>query len=189
MQKWLTLARRLDAINKNIGFIARWSVLRMLGFGMWNVIGRYIGVVIGYNLSSNRLIEAQWYLFDLIFLFGLGWTLQRESHVRVDILQTRWNEKRKAKFELIGTLFLLIPFALGVTLISIEPMMNSWLIGELSPDPNGLPRYWVKTFIPVGFLLLTLQGISQAIKAWFKLSEPSLLNKQFLDELPEKTID
>ncbi|MEC9029969.1 MAG: TRAP transporter small permease subunit, partial [Cyanobacteriota bacterium] len=114
MRRWLDLAERLDALNKAFAVIARWSVLMMLGLGLWNVVGRYLGVSIGHNLSSNGLIEGQWYLFDLVFLLGLGWTLQRHGHVRVDVLQSRWGEKHQTRMELLGTLVFLLPFALGV---------------------------------------------------------------------------
>ena len=173
MRRWLTLADRIDGLNRSAAVVARWSVLLMLGLGLWNVVGRYLGVSIGHNLSSNALIEGQWYVFDLVFLLGLGWTLQRQGHVRVDVLQSRWNRRLQARMNLLGTLLLLLPFAIGVMLISIEPALLSWSIGEASPDPNGLPRYWVKTLIPLGFLLLALQGIAEAIRAWAQLKPPA----------------
>ncbi|HJN35482.1 MAG: TRAP transporter small permease subunit [Prochlorococcus sp.] len=172
MTRWLGLAHRIDALNRAAAVVARWSVLLMLGLGLWNVVGRYLGVSIGHNLSSNALIEGQWYLFDLVFLLGLGWTLQRQGHVRVDVLQSRWNPRRQARMDLLGTLVFLLPFAIGVMLISIEPALRSWSIGEASPDPNGLPRYWVKSLIPLGFLLLSLQGVAEAIKASAKQQPP-----------------
>ena len=177
MKKWVNLSQRIDKLNQAVGVIARWSILLMLGLGLWNVIGRYLGVAIGHNLSSNRLIEGQWYLFDLAFLLGLGWTLQRQNHVRVDILQGRLNKQRQARLELLGTLLLLLPFALGVMVLSVTPTLHSWSIREISPDPDGLPRYWIKTLIPVSFLLLSLQGISEAIRNWLRLQESSLLNQ------------
>ncbi len=177
MNQWLRLANRLDGLNKAMATIARWSILLMLGLGLWNVIGRYLGVAIGHNLSSNGLIEGQWYLFDLAFLLGLGWTLQRQGHVRVDILQGRWHPRRKAQIELLGTLILLLPFTLGVMAISIAPALYSLLINEASPDPNGLPRYLIKMLIPIGFFLLSLQGVAEAIKNWTILRD-SPLSKQ-----------
>ncbi len=173
MKKWLRLANFLEKINSFFAILARWAVLLMLALGFWNVIGRYLGVAVGHNLSSNVLIESQWYLFDIIFLLGLGWTLQQQNHVRVDVLQGRWNNNKKAKIELLGTIFLLLPFAIGVTIISIKPAIYSWLISESSPDPNGLPRYWVKTLIPLSFFLLSLQGSAEAIKNWAKLKSIS----------------
>ena len=90
----------IDRLNAGAAWLARWAVLLMLAIGIWNVIGRYMGSAIGINLSSSGLIEAQWYLFDLIFLLGLGWTLQNNGHVRVDVLQSRWPAHRRQRQEL-----------------------------------------------------------------------------------------
>ena len=177
MKKWLNFADQLNNINRLAGFIARWSILLMLAIGFWNVIGRYLGVTIGHNLSSNGLIEGQWYLFDLAFLLGLGWTLQRQGHVRVDVLYARWKSKRKSQIDLLGTLLLLLPFALGVMTISIGPAIHSLRISEASPDPHGLPRYIAKLLIPISFLLLSLQGIAETIRHWSELKKDSLIKK------------
>ncbi len=162
--RWLVIADRIDAINRLAARVGRWALLLMLALGTWNVVGRYVGLAVGRNLSSNALIEGQWYLFDMLFLLGMGYTLQRDDHVRVDVLQSRWSPRRKVRVELAGTLGLLLPFVLVVLLASVEPTLISWRLGEMSPDPGGLPRMWVKSLIPLGFLLLGLQGVAQAIR-------------------------
>lgn len=161
---WLVVADRIDAVNRLTARLGRWALLLMLALGTWNVVGRYVGLAVGRNLSSNALIEGQWYLFDVLFLLGMGYALQRDDHVRVDVLQSRWNPRRQARVELAGTLGLLLPFVLVVLVTSVEPTLHTWQIGELSPDPGGLPRTWVKSLIPLGFLLLGLQGVAQAIR-------------------------
>jgi TRAP-type mannitol/chloroaromatic compound transport system permease small subunit len=164
MSRWLAVADRIDALNRLAAALGRWALLLMLALGTWNVVGRYVGLAVGRNLSSNALIEGQWYLFALLFLLAMGYALQRDDHVRVDVLQSRWSPRRRARVELGGTLGLLLPFVLVVLLTSVEPTLASWRIGEMSPDPGGLPRYWVKSLIPLGFLLLGLQGVAQAIR-------------------------
>ncbi|MEB3321861.1 MAG: TRAP transporter small permease subunit [Synechococcaceae cyanobacterium] len=164
MSRAAVLAERIDALNRAAARLARWALLLMLALGGWNVVGRYVGLALGTNLSSNLLIEGQWYLFDLAFLLGLGYTLQRRGHVRVDVLQGRWGPRRRARVELAGTLALLLPFVLVVLVVSLDPTLASWRIGEASPDPGGLPRYWVKSLIPIGFLLLGLQGIAEVLR-------------------------
>ena len=158
------LVQLIDRVNAGAAWMARWAMLVMLAVGIWNVIGRYLGSGLGLNLSSNGLIEAQWYLFDLIFLLGMGWTLRKDGHVRVDVLQNRWSPRLRRRVELNSLLLLLLPFAFGVMAISIDPALRSWSIGELSPDPGGLPRTWVKSLIPLGFLLLGLQGVAEALR-------------------------
>lgn len=164
MQTLLRISRILDTINQRIGQIVLWLVLLTIGVGVWNVIGRTIGNAIGQNLSSNALIETQWYLFDLIFLLGAAYSLKHNAHVRVDMLYSRWNHKGKALANLVGSLLFLIPFSILVIYFSWQSVYNSWAILESSPDPGGLPRYPIKTCILISFVLLILQGISEAIK-------------------------
>ncbi len=186
----LGIAECLDDIVQAFAHIARWSVFVMLILGLWNVVGRYFGVLIGQNLSSNGLIEGQWYMFDIAFLLGLSWTMQQQKHVRVDVLQGRWGIRRKARLELIGILTLLLPFSLGVMIISIHPAWHSWTIGELSPDPDGLPRYWVKSLIPLGFFLLTLQGIAEGLRSYVVINDRSSSVGKFQESsISEKPLD
>ena len=69
-------------------------------------------------------------------------------------------------------LILLLPFAFGVMALSIAPALRSWSIGEISPDPGGLPRTWLKSLIPLGFLLLGLQGVAEALRLRWRLMHP-----------------
>ncbi len=164
MQSLIQVARRIDRITHLIGKLAYWLVLVMIGVGVWNVLGRYIGNAVGQNLSSNALIETQWYLFDLVFLLGAAYTLQHNEHVRVDVFYARWSRRRRAIADLIGTLFFLLPFSALVIWFSWGAVAKSWAVRETSPDPGGLARYPIKTMIIISFALLMLQGISDAIK-------------------------
>ena len=166
VESLLPIARAIDRFTNAIGKLAYWLVLVMIGVGVWNVLGRYIGNAIGQNLSSNALIETQWYLFDLVFLLGAAYTLQHNEHVRVDVFYDRWNPKRKAWADLIGTIFFLIPFSILVIYFSWESVVQSWIARETSPDPGGLSRYPIKAMVIVSFLLLIAQGVSEAIKNW-----------------------
>ncbi|WP_036478746.1 TRAP transporter small permease subunit [Myxosarcina sp. GI1] len=166
MEKLLQLSRIIDAVNEWIGRIAYWLVLLMVLFGVWNVIGRYLGRFLGTNLTSNALIETQWYLFSIIFLLGAAYALKYNEHVRVDIFYKGWSRRRQALANFLGSILLLIPFSCLIIYYSWGSIINSWNIQEMSPDPGGLPRYPIKSAIIVGFLLLILQGISEAIKNW-----------------------
>ncbi|MDJ1173687.1 TRAP transporter small permease subunit [Roseofilum capinflatum] len=164
MEFLLRLSRTIDRLNEGIGRAAYWLTLVMVAVGSWNVFGRYVGRAIGHNLSSNALLEIQWYLFDLVFLLGAAYTLKHNNHVRVDVLQSRLNPKQKAWIDLVGSLIFLIPFCTMIIFYSTGAVVNSWKLLENSPDPGGLVRYPIKTMILVSFGLLILQGISQAIK-------------------------
>jgi len=166
LQQLLRISRIIDTFNEWVGRLTDWLVLLMVLLGVWNVIGRYLGRFLGQNLTSNALIEAQWYLFDLIFLWGAAYALKHNEHVRVDVFYKNLSPKKRAIANLIGTLFFLIPFCLMVIYFSWDTILNSWEVLETSPDPGGLPRYPIKSMIIVSFALLILQGISEAIKSW-----------------------
>jgi TRAP-type mannitol/chloroaromatic compound transport system permease small subunit len=166
VRSFLPLARKIDRFTHRIGDLAAWLVLVMIGIGVWNVLSRYLGHALGQNLSANGLIEAQWYLFDLVFLLGAAYTLQKDEHVRVDVFYSRWTSRQQALANFIGTVFFLLPFCVLVILFSWRAILQSWLIKETSPDPGGLIRYPIKAMILVSFGLLILQGIADAIKNW-----------------------
>lgn len=166
MNKLLRIARAIDLLNEWVGRITYWLVLLMVAVGVWNVIGRYLGRTIGTNLTSNSSIEIQWYLFDIVFLFGAGYALKYNEHVRVDIFYKGWSRRRKALANFCGNILFLIPFSGLLIYYSWGTVMNSWRIREISPDPGGLPRYPIKFAIIVAFILIILQGISEAIKNW-----------------------
>ena len=110
------------------------------------------------------LYEIQWYLFTVIFLMGAAYGLERDIHIRVDILYTRRSAKGRAWTDLLGTLFFLIPFSILMLIVTWPAVANSWSIREVSPDPGGLPRYPIKALILVSFALLVLQGVGETIK-------------------------
>lgn len=162
----LPLARRIDNLNNWIGKLCYFLVLLMIVLGVWNVIGRFLGRAIGMNLTSNILIEGQWYAFTLIFMLGAGYTLLHDGHVRVDVFYTNWSPRKRAMVNLLGTIVFLIPFGVLASIASWGAIVNSWSVLEMSPDPGGLPRYPLKSMILVSFGLLLLQGISEIIKNW-----------------------
>ena len=164
--KLLPIARGIDRLNNWIGKGCYLLVILMIALGVWNVIGRFLGRAIGMNLTSNSLIEGQWYLFSLLFLLGAGYTLLKNGHVRVDIFYNRWSKRKQAIANLIGSILFLIPFCILLFWASWSEVMNSWAILEISPDPGGLPRYPLKTMILVSIVLLFLQGIAEIIKNW-----------------------
>jgi TRAP-type mannitol/chloroaromatic compound transport system permease small subunit len=161
---WLRVSRTIDRVNETIGSAVGWMTLLMVLLGAYNAVVRYLGRYIGVNLSSNAYIEAQFYLFSLVFLLGAAYTLRRGAHVRVDLLYGRLGRRGRAWIDLAGSLLLLLPFTAFTLWISWPSVRNSWAVLEVSPDPGGLPRYPLKAMILVAFGLLILQGISEAVR-------------------------
>ena len=165
MRQLLGLARGIDTMNEWIGRTVYWLTLLMVLVGVYNATVRYLGSYLGRNLSSNAYLELQWYLFGAVFMLGAAYTLRHNVHVRVDIFYSSLSTRGKAWVDLLGALLFLLPFCTMVLWLSLNWVEFSWKIHEMSSNPGGLPRYPIKTVVPVALVLLILQGISQAIKA------------------------
>lgn len=172
MQGLLRLSKGIDAFTEIVGRFTYWLVPVVLAVGIWNVFNRYIGRAIGQQLGSNFFIEAQWYLFAVIFFLGTAYALKHGEHVRVDVLYGGWPPRRKAWVDLMGTLLFLIPFCALFIYFSYPAVRQSWgflpngnhIPWEVSPDPGGLPRAPLKTFLLISPTLLIVQAISEVIK-------------------------
>jgi TRAP-type mannitol/chloroaromatic compound transport system permease small subunit len=172
ISKLLKFSQFIDSCADKLGWLSNWLVLLTIGVAFFNVVVRYLGRFIEVQLSSNALLELQWYLFSLTFLLGFVYILRHGENVRVDFLYTNMSEKRRALVDIVGTILFLIPFCILGIWVTFNPILQSWGRSsdgswgswEISSDANGLPRAPIKTMIPVALLLLLLQSISQAIK-------------------------
>ena len=164
MRVALGYQRAADAFAEWTGYISQYVVLVTVAVGFTNVVLRYVGELTGRRMTNNGLIEAQWYLYSLIFLFGFAYILKHQINVRVDFWFANQPKKRKALIDLIGHMISLIPFTIIAIWISWDQVWFSWSIWEQSPDPSGLPRAPIKAMIIVSFILLLIQAIAELIK-------------------------
>lgn len=157
------VAQFIDCFSEWSGRAIAWLVLGLVLLISYDVAMRYL-----FQLGSTALQELEWHIFALIFLLGAAYTLKHDGHVRVDVFyHAKWmTPKARAWINLLGTLFFLIPFCVLIIYSSWPFVMNSYDIGEGSPDPGGLPyRFLLKAAIPLGFALVALQGISMMIRS------------------------
>ncbi len=164
MQFWLRVASSIDRFSERTGRIVYWLTFGAVIIGSFNAVARYLDRYTGLGLSSNFYIELQWYLFGIVFLLGAAYTLKHDAHVRVDVFYGRLSKKGQAWVTLMGTILFLFPFCILMLVVSWPAVRNSWAVMEISPDPGGLPRYPIKTVIPLAFVLLIVQGISMLIR-------------------------
>jgi TRAP-type mannitol/chloroaromatic compound transport system permease small subunit len=155
----LRFARAIDALNRMVGRATYWLILIAVLISSFNAIARKT-----LDMSSNAMLEIQWYLFAAIFLLCAGYTLLNNEHVRVDVLFGRMSRRKQLVVEIFGILFFLTPMTLLVLVLSWAPFTDAWVSGEVSSNAGGLIRWPVKLLIPVGFALLMLQGLSELIK-------------------------
>lgn len=150
----------IEHLSEWIGRLVSWLVLVVVLVGSWNAAARYLGKGLGVELSANALQDMQWFGFSLVFLLGAAWTLQRDEHVRVDVIYHRLPERTRAWINVAGHALFLIPFCLVLIWASWPMVRDAWAIREQSPDPGGLPRFPIKAALPAGFALLLAQGLA-----------------------------
>ena len=155
----LKLSRLIDWINERVGKAAFWLVLVMTLISAGNASYRFV-----LHDSSNGLLEIQWYLFAAVFLLCSPYTLQKNEHVRIDVLSGKLSPRGLAVIDIIGTIFFLLPMVVAVLWLSLPLVAESYKINEYSANAGGLIRWPVKILLPIGFALLALQGVSELIK-------------------------
>lgn len=155
----LRCSRFIDGFNTWLGRGLPWLILLTVLIAAGNALVRKL-----FQMSSNALLEIQWYLFATVFLLGAGHALLNNAHVRIDILSARLSPRARNWIDIAGIILFLIPFCLMLIWMSWPLAVNAWSSGEMSQNAGGLPRWPTWLLLPAGFGLLLLQAISELIK-------------------------
>ena len=159
MKRLLPFAHAIDKLNNFLGKLAVWAVFVSCMVSAGNATIRYL-----FDSSSNAWLELQWYLFAVTVMLGTSMVLRVNEHVRVDVLYGRATGMRKAKIDLFGMIVFLMPATLLMVWMSWPWALDSYVHQEMSSNAGGLIRWPIKILVPMGFALLSLQGISEIIK-------------------------
>jgi TRAP-type mannitol/chloroaromatic compound transport system permease small subunit len=155
----LRFSRFIDSLNERVGHLISWLVLAAVLISAGNATVRY-----SLDMSSNAWLELQWYLFSAVFLLCAGYTLQRNEHIRIDVLFGHYSKRTQTWIDIFGTIFFLLPMAIVILDLSIPVFVNAYESGEVSGNAGGLIRWPARILVPIGFTLLVLQGIAELIK-------------------------
>ncbi len=151
----------IDAYVDRLGIAVSWLTTVLMVLICIDVVLRYL-----FSITETWVVELEWHLFAIIFLVGASYTLLHDKHVRVDVFYEKYSRRTKDLVNTFGVLLFLTPWCIIIVVKGYDYTMNSWWFKEGSSQPNGLPaRYLIKAFIPIGFLLLLIQGLSQLIKS------------------------
>ena len=159
MKMLLAVSRFIDAANERLSVIADTLVLLSCLVSAGNAFSRY-----AFSISSNAWLEIQWYMFGALVMLGTSYTLKRNEHVRVDMVYSNLSTRGQIWIDIVGAILFLLPATLILCYLSWPVFHNSWVENEISGNAGGLVRWPIKIFLPLGFGLLSLQGISELIK-------------------------
>lgn len=155
----LAISRGIDRLNEIIGRSVAWLILIAVLVSAANATVRKV-----LNTSSNAWLELQWYLFGAAFLLAAAYTLKQNEHIRIDIVYGMFSRRVQHWIDLFGHVVFLMPFVLLMTYYLWPYVMRSYLSGEVSTNTGGLIIWPAKFLLLAGFVLLSLQGISEIIK-------------------------
>lgn len=155
----LKLARAIDAATEAIGKSVAWLILVSILVSAINATVRKV-----FDVSSNAWLELQWYLYGAAFLLASANTLRHNEHIRIDILYGALSRRKQHWIDLIGHLLFLMPFVILMDIYLVPWVWLSFTSGEMSTNAGGLILWPAKALLLGGFLLLTVQGVSEIIK-------------------------
>lgn len=156
------LADSIDRLTRAVGRAVAWLALVIVLLQFALVVARY-----GFGFGSIWLTETVVYAHATLFMLAAAWTLQAGGHVRVDVFYAEAGPRARAIVDLVGALLLLLPFMLVLLWLSLPYAARSWAILERSQETSGLPLvFLLKSVIPLFAVLMALQGVAQAIRAF-----------------------
>ncbi len=159
MDSLLCLSKRIDQFSEWVGRWVAWLVLAAVLISACNAISRK-----AFNLSSNAFLEIQWYLFAAVFMLAAGYTLMRQEHVKIDVVSGRFSKRTQIWIDIAGICLFLFPFVIYIITLAMPLVINAYVTKEMSSNAGGLIRWPVFAMLPLGLLLLGVQGVSELIK-------------------------
>ena len=159
MKPLLAFCALMDWISDRFGRVAAVGVLAAALISAGNAFVRY-----GLDISSNAWLEIQWYLFAATVMLGAALVLKLNEHVRVDIIYGALPTRGQVYLDIAGLLLFLLPVMILMLYLSWPLFVRMYVTKEMSSNAGGLIRWPAMLLLPLGFLMMTLQGIAEIIK-------------------------
>lgn len=162
MDTALRLAASIDRFTAACAHFVRWGLLLNALLIAGNALTRKF-----FAVAWPVMFDLQWHFFAGVVMLMGAYTLQRDEHVRVDVLSSRWGERGMAWVDLVGITVVVIPLCLAAAWIGSAPAWHAFVAGETRGSRESLstlPAWIIKGFIPAGFFLLAVQGVAEAIR-------------------------
>ena len=153
------IANLFDNINRYTGYLCAFLVFLMFVNVFGVVVLRYL-----FDISFIWMQETYVWMHAYIFMAGAGFTYLNDAHVRIDIIYRSSSKVYKAIVDLVGNIFLLMPFLYIIWSYSFPFVYKSFQINEVSREAGGLPMlFLLKAAILIFAFLLFIQALSKLI--------------------------
>jgi TRAP-type mannitol/chloroaromatic compound transport system permease small subunit len=204
MELLLALSEAIDRFLTRVGKLAAWLLLPLVAVIMIDVITRKFQLLTTLNESfrasgneaaarfiesyftSTKFQEMEWHLHAALFLLCMGFGYVKNSHVRIELIRERFDLETRAWVEFVGCIIFILPYAGLVLYFSTDFAMRSYNMNEVSSALTGLGHRWIiKSFVPLGMILLLLSAAAVAARNAVYLFGPPNLRDKAQRESPE----
>ncbi len=155
---WLSdvIEKALELVSYVLNSI--WIILVLIIVA--NVAGRYI-----FGVNYVWVEEVQWHMYAVGFMFGIGYALMHDSHVRVDVLAANFRPITRAVIEMIAIIVIILPMCWIIISYGIPFVEASYNRGERSSAPGGLANRWmIKGVIVLAFAYIGLAAFARLLR-------------------------
>ena len=153
-----TITRAIDALNEKIGYYSSLLILPLVAVVIYEVFVRYV-----LDSPTSWGFELSTFLYGMHFMLGLGDALRNNTHVCIDIFESRLALKKRATLRIITYLVLFMPAMGFMAYGSIKYAITSWSISEHASSSWGPAIYPYKTVMAIGFVLFFLAGVAKLL--------------------------
>lgn len=152
-----------DMIEKLLGSLS--FVLNTIWIVLMVVI--VLNVTMRYGLRVNYvwIEEVQWHMYAVGFMFGIGYALMHDAHVRVDVVAANFRLTTRAWIELLAIVLIILPMCWLIISYAIPFVETSYRRGERSSAPGGLGNRWmIKGVIVLAFAYIGLAAFARLLR-------------------------
>jgi len=110
------------------------------------VIARYF-----FGIGMTGAQELVMYFHAIVFLGCAGYAFNKDEHVRVDIFYRNSSQTYKNLVDFTLGILFLMPFTFFVFYYSLDLIIMSWNIREISTEAGGLPYVYIQKTLIVLF--------------------------------------
>jgi len=150
--------KAIDHLNETTGKLISFLILLLVAVILYEIFARYL-----FNSPTIWAHETSQMIYGVYVILLGGYVLQRGGHVNVDILYHRFSPRSRATIDLFT--WLLFFYFCGLLLTKgWEMAWDSFEVRETGPTAFGPPVYPIKMMIPLGALLILLQGTTKFLR-------------------------
>lgn len=125
-------------------------------------------VAMRYMIGGNTvwIEETQWHLFAVGFMIGIAAAITHDSHIRVDLLSSRFRPRTRAAIEILMILFIILPLCWLMIDYGYAFTERAWRLNERSSNVGGLGNRWaIKGVIVLAFVLMAIASLARLLRA------------------------